>query len=177
MNTNLTNSRDKSVDIAKGICILLMVLCHSFVSRPYIGHAIYMFHMPCFFIIAGYLLRDRYLSDYRKGIMSRLKVAYLPYVKWMTIFFILHNLLFNCHLYENAYSGSRIIKKIGRVFLLQEYDLLLGGYWFLIALTIASILGFTYLFILNRHKKLANINIGGGNFFRYLSMYNIPVAL
>lgn len=161
MNTNLTNSRDKSVDIAKGICILLMVLCHSFVSRPYIGHAIYMFHMPCFFIIAGYLLRDRYLSDYRKGIMSRLKVAYLPYVKWMTIFFILHNLLFNCHLYENAYSGSRIIKKIGRVFLLQEYDLLLGGYWFLIALTIASILGFTYLFILNRHKKLANINIGG----------------
>lgn len=109
--------------------------------------------------------------------MSRLKVAYLPYVKWMTIFFILHNLLFNCHLYENAYSGSRIIKKIGRVFLLQEYDLLLGGYWFLIALTIASILGFTYLFILNRHKKLANINIGGGNFFRYLSMYNIPVAL
>ncbi len=44
----MRNNRDKSLDIAKAICIILMVVGHSG-CPTYLHDFVYMFHMPCFF--------------------------------------------------------------------------------------------------------------------------------
>ena len=50
--------RDLTLDLAKAICIILMVIGHSG-CPDYLHRFIYMFHMPCFFFISGYLLNDK----------------------------------------------------------------------------------------------------------------------
>lgn len=51
--------RNHSIDIAKAICIILMVVGHSGCPIP-LRSFIYMFYMPCFFFISGYLLINSY---------------------------------------------------------------------------------------------------------------------
>ena len=65
-----TLQRDKTLDIAKGICIILMVIGHSG-CPTYLHDFIYMFHMPCFFFISGWLLNDRYITDLKTGLIQK----------------------------------------------------------------------------------------------------------
>ena len=48
------NQRLDSIDLAKGIAIFLMILCHSGMNNG-ITQWIYAFHMPLFFVVSGYL--------------------------------------------------------------------------------------------------------------------------
>ena len=50
-------SRIKSIDIAKGIGILLVVLGQSVASDSCVKAYIYSFHMPLFFVLAGMVVR------------------------------------------------------------------------------------------------------------------------
>lgn len=51
----MTNTRNVTFDIMKGIGIMLMVTCHFFGwNHPVMDKVINSFHMPMFFIIAGY---------------------------------------------------------------------------------------------------------------------------
>ena len=59
--------RDLTLDLAKAICIILMVIGHSG-CPDYLHRFIYMFHMPCFFFISGYLLNDKYLTNLKTGL-------------------------------------------------------------------------------------------------------------
>ena len=49
----MTAQRDTTFDIMKGIGILLVLLGHVYEWKA-IGHFVYSFHMPLFFIVAGY---------------------------------------------------------------------------------------------------------------------------
>lgn len=54
MNTELQKKRLDYLDIAKGILIISVVLCHApFEKASYL----YWFHMPAFFIISGMLYK------------------------------------------------------------------------------------------------------------------------
>lgn len=44
------------IDLAKGIVIILMVLGHVIIGRMDLNKFIFIFHMPFFFIMAGFLL-------------------------------------------------------------------------------------------------------------------------
>lgn len=55
----MIKKRDKTLDIAKGIFIILVVLGHS--TFPYTD-VIYWFHMPAFFIISGILYKENSLK-------------------------------------------------------------------------------------------------------------------
>lgn len=57
----LLSNRDKSVDIAKGIGIILVVWGHTFGCCP-VMKEIDFFHMPLFFFVAGFFLPE-YISD------------------------------------------------------------------------------------------------------------------
>lgn len=58
--------RDLSLDIAKGICIILMVVGHAGCPE-WINKFMGLIRMPCFFFISGILLSDRYLDDLKSG--------------------------------------------------------------------------------------------------------------
>lgn len=130
--------RDKTLDIAKGICIILMVIGHSG-CPAYLRNFIYMFHMPCFFFISGYLLNDKYLTNLKTGLWKKIKGSYYPFVKWSVIFLLLHNVFAYLHIYDASYSLKEITIKFVRILTMTGSEQLLGGFWFLISLCWASI--------------------------------------
>lgn len=54
-----TQNRDNTIDITKGIGILLVIVGHTggLPADTYIHHFIYSFHMPLFFILGGFLFK------------------------------------------------------------------------------------------------------------------------
>ncbi len=83
------SERDGSIDIAKGIGIILVVFAHTIVPQlrnaagaKFIWIFIYNFHMPLFFFISGYLFEkglEHYTSK-SKFILGKLKLLMLPYL-------------------------------------------------------------------------------------------------
>lgn len=161
----MEKKRDLTLDIAKAICIILMVVGHSFLTHNYWHNFIYMFHMPCFFFISGWLLSDKYLADLKTGLMRKAKGSYWPFVKWSLIFLLFHNLLAQLHIYGASYSLREFVIKIVRIFTLTGSEQLLGGFWFLISLFWASVASLLFLWLLNRIGRLTNICISGGGDF------------
>ncbi|WP_423774687.1 acyltransferase family protein [Bacteroides heparinolyticus] len=153
--------RDKTLDIAKGICIILMVIGHSGCPE-YLFNFIYLFHMPCFFFISGWLLKDQYIDDLRTGLIKKAKAAYIPYVKWSLIFIFLHNVFAWIYINESSYSLLMFWKRVAHAVTMTDSEQLLGGYWFLISLFWASVITILYLHITKKNKKLTTINIFRG---------------
>lgn len=78
----MKNSRILWVDIAKGIGILLVLIGH-ISQNQYISSFIYGFHMPLFFIISGYLYKNK--ENYIK---NKIKTILIPYLFFSIISFI-----------------------------------------------------------------------------------------
>lgn len=64
------------IDIAKGIAIILVIVGHTVPNPSPLRHAIFSFHMPVFFILAGYTFRPKpwreLLSGSRHGCWFRM---------------------------------------------------------------------------------------------------------
>lgn len=84
--------RDKTIDIIRGILICLVILGHAVEAQSKIHRYIYGFHMPCFFLISGYLnVYDSTVSmkEYSKKIARR---YVRPYFIYSAVFFVLTGL-------------------------------------------------------------------------------------
>ena len=66
------NSHNKAISIGKGVCILLMVIGHSACPKA-LKDWLYMFHMPFFFFISGYLLREKQLQSFGPSLKKKIK--------------------------------------------------------------------------------------------------------
>ena len=154
--------RDSSVSIAKALAIILMVLAHSRFSE-YGNYWINMFHMPLFFFFSGYCCKDKYLNDFKNYTLKRIKGIYLPFVKWCLIFMLLHHVFFSLNIYNgeygfhgsvsHVYSISESIRRaFNVVFRMESVEQLLGGYWFLKSLFVASFIGYFTIKFLNRNQ-------------------------
>lgn len=139
MNAN----RNKSIDIVKGICIILMVIGHSGPPKV-IYDLIYMFHMPCFFIISGMLFKEKYVHDIKKFLLRKGSSLWKPFVIWNLIFILFHNLLVYLNLHKDVYSIGDFYLNIKATILMIYPDLLLSGFWFLTSLMYASIFSLLY---------------------------------
>lgn len=85
--------RNETIDLIKGLGILLVVLGHS--GFPYKGY-IYLFHMPIFFMASGYCFNTKHaLNPTALGRYVGKKVTglYVPYVLFNAVFWLLHNKL------------------------------------------------------------------------------------
>lgn len=71
----MEGSRIETFDILKGIGIILVIVCHTFMKE--IGPFILTFHMPLFFIVAGYFFKYKPISEQIKKDFRRLIVPYL----------------------------------------------------------------------------------------------------
>lgn len=158
--------RNETITIAKAFAIMMMVVAHAGIFSS-ARHFIYMFHMPLFFFCSGYCFKSKYLSDARGFVVRRLRGLYIPHLKWCLVFLALHNVFFHLHIYDDQYGFNgwtqhlygwqdfaRIACKI--VFVMGGSEQLLGGYWFLRSLLIASIIGFITI------KFIPKKAIGGG---------------
>ncbi len=86
--------RNNVISISKGIAIILMVVGHA-EAPELLTNFIYTFHMPLFFITAGYFFNTRYADDPWAFCTKRFKGLYVPFVKWSLLFLLLHNVFFH----------------------------------------------------------------------------------
>lgn len=73
----MSSKRLDWIDIAKGIAIILVIVGHTVPNPSPLRHAIFSFHMPVFFILAGYTFRPKSWRELLSGSVPRLLVPYL----------------------------------------------------------------------------------------------------
>lgn len=156
--------RQTNFSILKALAIILVVLSHAG-ARGWLSDLVYIFHVPAFFICAGYFFHTKYLTDERTFVVHRIKGLYLPFVRWSLVFLVLHNLLFHLGILSETYGNvqggvthpytwHQFCQHLWDiVFNMSGYDVFLGGsFWFFRALLLASI-GFLVLFKLLRRSE------------------------
>jgi len=144
--------RDTVISICKGIAIILMVVAHA-EAPSWLCKFIFEFHMPLFFITAGYFFSLKYLDNEATFVKKRVKGLYLPFVKWSVFFLLIHNLMFKIgilnEIYGNEmggvthpYTWHQIQQNLWNIFTaMGGYDqFLCGAFWFFRGLFVASIL-------------------------------------
>lgn len=82
-------ARDNTLDIMKGIGIILVVLAHVLNKTPY-SQVIYYFHMPLFFFISGLALfySKSIHENFKKFVENKKNSILKPYLFFSVIFFI-----------------------------------------------------------------------------------------
>lgn len=114
---------------------------------------IFEFHMPLFFITAGYFFSTKYLHDEATFVKKRFKGLYFPFVKWAVFFLIIHNWMFKIGILNEVYGNEQggvlhpwtahqMQQNLWNIFTaMGGYDAFLcGAFWFFRGLLVASIL-------------------------------------
>lgn len=165
------SQRDNTIDILKGIGIILMVIGHA--GSPQLLHDyIYTFHMPLFFIASGYFFSVKSISNKLQFFIKKIKGIYKPFVLCSILFLLLHNIFFKIGIINDMYgsvdgatSHLYSIKEIAyHAFLIfakmDGYEgFLLGAYWFMRALFLSSLILCFGTWVLNIIFKSAEKSI------------------
>ncbi len=143
--------RNTVISICKALAIILMVIGHADAPDA-ISAFLYEFHMPVFFITAGYFFSLHYLHDEATFVKKRFKGLYVPFLKWAVFFLIIHNWMFDIGIlneqYGNwsggvthPYSWHQMQQNLwNMVTAMGGYDqFLCGAFWFFRGLLVASI--------------------------------------
>ena len=160
-------ARNATISIMKGIAIILMVIGHA--EAPwYVTNFIYTFHMPLFFIAAGYFFSSKYRSQPWTFISKRVKGLYFPFIKWAIIFLLLHNVWHHFGILNETYGNwtggvthpytwQTFWHRLVSIFTtMSGYDeFMAGAFWFFRGLFVASIL---YLLIYKLIDSRTNLS-------------------
>lgn len=122
------NSREKRVDILKGILIVLVIVGHSWSA---LSNVIFLFHMPVFFFVSGYCMRLPENKGISKWCKAKTKHFMIPYFSYFFLCEILYILAYQK-------SALEIFKDVVKV--LYGGRLCGGVYWFITVLLVAEIL-------------------------------------
>ena len=160
--------RNTTISICKALAIICMVIGHAD-SPHYLMNFIYLWHMPLFFITAGYFFSTKYLNDEITFIKKRVKSLYITFVKWSVIVLLLNPLFFatgflNEHFgnpgggVTHPLNAKQMLQSfVDIIFTMGGYDVfLLSAFWFFRALLVASI---GYLVLFKLFKKVPYIRL------------------
>ena len=186
--------RNPVFSICKAIGIILMVIGHA-EAPELLCNFLYTFHMPLFFIAAGYFFTKKNLDDPWTFCKKRFAGLYIPFLKWSFIYLVLHNFWHATGILNETYGNwtggvthpyswsSAANRLLQIVFTMSGYDeFMAGAFWFFRGLLVASIL---YLVL---HKLIVSkTNIKGAwitlaimvgvicfNAFRFANGLKIP---
>ena len=139
----MKNKRLKYIDVVKGIAIILVVLGHRSFSEKVV-QAIYLFHMPLFFIVSGYLdtMSVSTLKDIKTIAKKKISGLIYPYFILGSIIIIYNTIsqLMQIHRIDIIKLGKRLIALLYGNFIWENNIDYIGTLWFLPALFCASII-------------------------------------
>lgn len=146
------SNRKQWIDIAKGIGIVAVVLGHSGSGNHYISHYLYWFHMPLFFIIAGYLHKQpdswaMFAQRTRKKTVCLL----VPYVAFYLTLLPVYKIVSGLPLVITLADLKRLI--LGG----QMFGSLFAPFWFITVLYLSQVTFSLLLLKVKDSKKLAAI--------------------
>lgn len=140
------------MSVAKGIAIIAMVVGHA-EAPGVVTDFIYTWHMPLFFIAAGFFFSERSLEEPWRFVGKRFEKLYVPFVKWSLLFLLLHNVWFHFGILNEEYGNwtggvthpytlRSAMHRVGLIFTsMSGYDeFMAGAFWFFRGLLVASIL-------------------------------------
>lgn len=155
--------RDLTIDLIKGLGIILMVMGHA--NAPF-AHFFTGFHMPVFFIASGYLFRVSPITQFDKLIsycVRKVKTLWVPYFCFSSAFILFHNAFLKLGIYSFSHASKElsitqydyftitdIIKGIFKSAIFKAGTEMGGPLWFLGALFIALVLYASTDFLLNQ---------------------------
>ena len=149
--------RNETIDIARGIAIILMCIGHSYCPNL-LCQFIYMFHMAFFFITSGYFFnKEKSIVHPWDFILRKIKGLYLPFIKWGITFTLLHNVFISIRLLtpENHYYGIK--ETLWKAFTTNTRFIpteeMMGPYWFLSCLFYVSIFSLIIFIVSNKLIK------------------------
>lgn len=156
-------NHNNCVTIVKAIGIILMVIGHSGCPQM-LFNFIYLFHMPLFFFCSGIFYKE--LTNIENAtifLRKRISNLYFPFVKWSVLFLLLHNIFMLVGIYNTnyGYEGGSSYYTISDIFqkfyyllfTMHDYEELLGGFWFIRALFITSVLVVVFSLMLKMFSK------------------------
>ena len=94
------------IDVLKGLGILLVVAGHVFEDEP--RRYIFMFHMPLFFLVSGYLFRPD--ADEKSFFLKKARHLLLPYAAFLLLFFVPELLEAARHLLFHGPGNAQMLK-------------------------------------------------------------------
>lgn len=137
--------RIDELDWLKAVCIILMVMFHVvFIEQqfPVAKHVVYVFHMPVFLLISGFVMR-RHSRTLKEMAWSTLGLA-LPYLVMESAYIIAASVLpINEHI-----DNLTVLGFVERLFVHP-----IGPYWFLHTLIILSVLNYAFA-KLCQHRRI-----------------------
>lgn len=187
--------RNSVISICKALGIILMVVGHA-ECPELLGNFLYTFHMPLFFIAAGYFFSSKAIDDPWDFCRKRFKGLYVPFVKWSLIYLVLHNVWHAWGIlneqYGNwtggvthPYSWHEAMDRMLRIFIgMSGYDeFMAGAFWFFRGLLVASIAYLVLRRLLEGHTRLTGIGASaaimvmavGFNAFRFANDLSVPL--
>lgn len=144
--------QSRRLNIVKAICIILMVAGHCEPPEGIRGF-IYLFHMPAFFFLSGWLLKDSWFDNPLGFIKKRLGSLYAPYVFWELVFLLLSGVFYRLHLTDTQPTLQEMLSQAARFVTFRGHQPLLNGFWFLKTLFFCSV-GCLFLLKFVRHGRL-----------------------
>ncbi len=150
------NGRDRTFDIMKGIGILLVITAHYFSwNHPLLGRSITSFHMPMFFIVAGYFSKSFSTWSEAGSNIKKFARRLLPAFVFTQVFIILWCVLLAL---TKGIGWNSVIQETLSLFWADPHGpetpwgrLTIGVIWFLVALFVAKSL----LLVLSRMRGWA----------------------
>lgn len=131
------SKRDNTIDIVKGITIFLMVWGHN-AFGSFVHEKIYLFHIPLFFFISGFFLKNK-SNSLNQFIVSKINRLIFPFIFYWCIIRI-WNIIFTF-----VTSGFNI-NNVREYILSQNFFPSTGALWFLISLFIVSIVSYIIVY-------------------------------
>lgn len=146
---NEKTERNKTIDIAKALGIIFVVLGHTGFPKSSI---LFRFHMALFFILSGYCFSDTHIKNINSMlffILRKIKGLYIPFVLFNVVCVLLQNFLIHINIYTddpaflsqavygNQYGltaqlgFSDTIVRVKNILIFSGEQQLGGGLWFL----------------------------------------------
>lgn len=148
-----TSRRSLSVDTTKGITIIAIVLGHigyNYPSGILVNTKdlfIYLWHVPVFFIVAGFFIKEEQLVQPKLWFKKKFSSLYLKILYFYIPAVLLHNVLISIGWYSlestepviHEYSAFDFVKQIILTVCLGGREPILGAMWFVYVLFMALI--------------------------------------
>lgn len=136
-------------DILKGLLIILVVAGHALPSTSFVDRVIYWFHMPCFFMVSGYFMKQSHNNPFmdRDYLIHQVRRCIVPFFVWCFCLYLI-------------FRPENPLKNLIRVLYAGHNNITIYSFpfWFINALFVSSIMLSFAEYVTKRNKWC----MGGG---------------